>query len=156
MVYESLRKKSMEVFLPKIKVSRRRRDRKITLDVPLFPGYLFVKTDLKPVEHLEIKKTVGVVTLVGNSGGPVSVPDNAVTSLRIMTQSGQMIMTGTKLKAGAMVLITGGPFTGVEGILLRRKGKGRVVVNINPLDQFAGVEIDMADIEVLPEIASKT
>jgi hypothetical protein len=39
-VHDGLYKKSMEVFLPKIKVPSRRRDRKLMLKVPLFPGYL--------------------------------------------------------------------------------------------------------------------
>ncbi|MFQ5486682.1 MAG: transcription termination/antitermination NusG family protein, partial [Desulfobacterales bacterium] len=53
-VSESLINKSMEVFLPKIQVKSRRRDRKMLIRVPLFPGYLFVKTDLNPYEHVEI------------------------------------------------------------------------------------------------------
>ena len=152
-VHDSLRKKSMEVFLPKIKVSRKRRDRKVVINVPLFPGYLFVKTDLHPVEHLEIKKTVGVVNLVGNAEGPVSVPDHALESLKIMVCGDQFIETGRRITAGSRVMVIRGPFTGVEGILVRQKGKGRVIVNIDPLEQFAGVEIDMDDIEVLPTIS---
>jgi transcription antitermination factor NusG len=51
-VNENLIKKSMEVFLPKVQVRSKRRDRKLMIRVPLFPGYLFVKTDLKPHEHI--------------------------------------------------------------------------------------------------------
>jgi len=149
-VHDSLLKKSMEVFLPKVNVTRKRRDRNVVINVPLFPGYLFVKTDLNPVEHLEIKKTVGVVSLVGTAEGPVSVPDNALESLKIMTHADQFIEIGRRIKAGSRVMVIRGPFTGVEGILIRRKGKGRVIVNIDPLEQFAGVEIDMDDIEALP------
>jgi predicted nucleotidyltransferase len=43
------------------------------IDVPLFPGYVFVKTDLNPYEHVEIVKTVGAVRLIGNHQGPVPV-----------------------------------------------------------------------------------
>ena len=47
-VNEALMKKTKEVFLPKILVRSTRRDRKAMIRVPLFPGYLFVKTDLEP------------------------------------------------------------------------------------------------------------
>ena len=55
--FEGLEKKRLEVFLPKVKMRSRRRDRKVMIRVPLFPGYLFVRTDLHPREHLEIVKT---------------------------------------------------------------------------------------------------
>jgi transcription termination/antitermination protein NusG len=151
---EGLRGKSMEVFLPRITVSRKRRDRRVTLRVPMFPGYLFVKTDLAPSEHLEIKKTVGVVTLVGNAGGPIPVPDHAVEALRIMARADSEVLTGHAVKTGSRVMVVGGPFAGIEGVFVRRKGKGRVIVNIDPLERFAGVEISMDDIEVLPDMGS--
>ena len=55
-VNDGLNKKTIEVFLPKIKVRSKRRDRKLMINVPLFPGYVFVKSDLHPDNHLEIVK----------------------------------------------------------------------------------------------------
>ena len=46
-VYDGLCKKSVDVFLPKVMVRSKRRDRKLMIRVPLFPGYVFVKTDSK-------------------------------------------------------------------------------------------------------------
>ena len=83
-VHEGLLKKNLDVFLPKIKVQSRRRDRRLMIQVPLFPGYLFVRTDLRPERHLEIVKTVGAVRLIGTKDGPVPVPDETVASLEIM------------------------------------------------------------------------
>ena len=59
MVRDGLAKKSSEAFLPKHRVKSRRRDRKKVIRVPLFPGYVFTKSDLNPDEHIEILKTVG-------------------------------------------------------------------------------------------------
>jgi len=47
-----------------------------------------------------------------------------------------------------------GPFAGVIGTFARYKGKGRVIVNIEALGQFAGVDVSEEDIEKLPEILS--
>jgi hypothetical protein len=47
-----------------------------------------------------------------------------------------------------------GPFTGVIGTFVRYRGKGRVIVNIEALGQFAGAEVSEEDIEKLPEILS--
>ncbi|MCP5048827.1 MAG: transcriptional antiterminator, partial [bacterium] len=99
-VNDGLLKKSIEAFLPKVTVRSKRRDRKVTIRVPLFPGYLFVKTDLHPYSHLEVVKTVGAVRLIGNKQGPVPVADETVDSLQIMVESNHPVTTGHRLKAG--------------------------------------------------------
>jgi transcription elongation factor/antiterminator RfaH len=151
-VNDGLIKKSMEVFLPKIKVQSKRRDRKLMIHVPLFPGYLFVKTDLNPTEHLEILKTVGAVRLVGNTDGPVSISDETIGSLKIMVASDQAVVTGTRFQKGDKVIVVEGPFAGVIGTFVRYRGKGRVIVNIEALGQFAGVDVSEEDVEKLPGI----
>ena len=153
-VDEGLKKKTLEVFLPKIKVRSKRRDRRAMIQVPLFPGYVFVKTDLHPHSHLEIVKTAGAVRLIGSKLGPVPVPDETIDSLRIMIASDGPISTGTRLKPGDRVMVVDGPFTGVSGTLIRYRGKGRVIVNIEALGQYAGVDVDEHDVEVLPKIIS--
>ncbi|PIP37678.1 MAG: transcriptional antiterminator [Desulfobacterales bacterium CG23_combo_of_CG06-09_8_20_14_all_52_9] len=149
-VTEGLTKKSLEVFLPKIQVQSRRKDRKLLIRAPLFPGYVFVKTDLNPYQHLEIVKTVGAVRLIGNKTGPVPVMDETVTSLQIMVAGDHTILTGSRLKRGDRVMVVNGPFTGVTGIFIRYKSQGRVVVNIEALGQYAAVDVDQDDVEKIP------
>ncbi|MFC1829901.1 transcription termination/antitermination protein NusG [Thermodesulfobacteriota bacterium] len=151
-VREGLNKKSLDAFLPKVLVPSRRRDRKVMIRVPLFPGYLFVKTDLNPTEHIEIVKTAGVVRFIGNKDGPISVPDTTIESLKVMVESDQAITTGYRFKKGDRVTVVSGPFTGVTGFFARYKGKGRVIVNIEALGQHAGVDVNEEDVEKLPDI----
>jgi len=153
-VNEGLQKKSFEAFLPKIRVKSKRRDRKLMIHVPLFPGYLFVRSNLNPPEHLEILKTVGVVRMVGNRSGPIPVFDDTVESLKIMVTGGEEIITGTRFKKGDTIMVVEGPFAGVTGYFIRYRGKGRVVVNIEALGQFAAVDVDEDDVERVPEILS--
>jgi len=150
-VHDGLIKKSVEIFLPKVKVRSKRRDRKLMIRVPIFPGYLFVKTDLSPNEHIEIVKTVGAVRLIGSKDGPVSVPDETVESLKIMVSGDHAVQTGTRFKKGDRVMVMTGPFSGVIGAFARYKGQGRVVVNIEALGQYAGVDVSEEDIEILPK-----
>jgi transcriptional antiterminator NusG len=151
-VNEGLGKKSIEVFLPKVTVRSKRRDRKAMIRIPLFPGYLFVKTDLSPQSHLEVVKTAGAVRLIGSKQGPIPVPDDTIASLKIMVASDHPVTTGYQLKKGDKVLVVSGPFAGVNGTFVRYGGKGRVVVNIEALGQYAGVEVSEDEIEVLPKI----
>lgn len=151
-VNQALEKKSIEVFLPRITVRSKRRDRKKMIKIPLFPGYLFVRTDLNPHEHIEIVKTTGAVRLIGSTKGPVPITSTAIESLKIMVSTDAEIETGTRFKKGDMVLVTRGPFSGVTGIFSNYRGKDRVLVNIEALGQFAAVVVDVDDIEKLPEI----
>ena len=151
-VNEGLEKKSLEVFLPKIQIKSKRRDRKRLIRVPLFPGYLFVKTTLNPTEHIEILKTVGAVRLVGNKDGPVSISDDTLESLKIMVATDNPVTTGSRFKKGDRVMVIEGPFAGVIGTFVRYRGKERVIVNIEALGQFAGVDVSEDEVEKLPEI----
>jgi len=147
-----LTKKSIEVFSPKIKARSKRRDRKAMIQVPLFPGYVFVKTDLNPYEHIEIVKTAGVVRIIGNKDGPLAVPHESIESLKIIVAGNSSVTTGTRLRKGDIVMVINGPFAGVTGTFIRYKGKERVVVYIGALGQFASVEVSEDDVEIIPEL----
>lgn len=151
-VNDGLFKRSMEAFLPKIKVRSKRRDRKLMIQVPLFPGYVFVKSDLNPDEYLEILKTPGVVRVIGNKSGPLPVIHETVESLKIMVAGGEEIITGTRFKKGDKILVVAGPFSGITGYFIRYRGQGRIIVNIEALGQFAAVNVREEDIEPVPEI----
>lgn len=153
-VNEGLDKKDLEVFLPKIQVRSKRKDRKAMIRVPLFPGYLFVKSTLTPQEHLDILKTVGAVRLIGNTGGPVPVPDETIESLKIMIAGPNAVETGSRFKKGDRVIVVAGPLVGVTGQFVRYRGRGRVIVSIKALGQYAGVEVSEDDVEILPAILS--
>ena len=153
-VNDLLLKKSVEAYLPIITVSSKRKDRKAMIRVPLFPGYIFVKTDLHPDSHLEVVKTVGAVRLIGTKLQPVPVPDETIESLQIMIDSNNPVTTGHRLNAGDKVMVVYGPFTGVVGTFARYGGKGRVIVNIEALGQYAGVEVSEEYIEIIPKILS--
>lgn len=153
-VNDGLLKKSIEVYLPLVTVRSRRRDRRVMIRVPLFPGYIFVKTNLHPDSHLEVVKTAGAVRLIGNRQGPLPVQDETVNSLQIMVESNHPVTTGNQLKSGDQVMVVYGPFTGVVGTFVRYGGRGRVIVNIEALGQYAGVEVNEEDIEIVPKILS--
>jgi transcription elongation factor/antiterminator RfaH len=153
-VNDLLLKKSVEAYLPLVTVRSKRRDRKAMIRVPLFPGYVFVKTDLQPHSHLEVVQTVGAVRLIGNKQGPLPVPGESINSLQIMVDSNNPVTTGHRLKTGDKVMVVYGPFAGVVGTFVRYGGKGRVIVNIEALGQYAGVEISEEDIERIPKILS--
>lgn len=149
-VFDNLTKKSFEAFLPKMKKASRRTDRRVVLDVPIFPGYVFVKSSLTAEAHLSILKTLGVVRVLGSKRGPVAIPEESLTSLRIMVAAGEEIFTNPTFLEGEAVIVTGGPLKGITGIFSKHLGQGRVIVNIDILGQSAAVHVSDTDIERIP------
>ena len=153
-VYNSIVKKKIDVFLPKTKRKSRRKDRNIMIEIPLFPGYIFVKSTFNSADQLNILKTVGAVRLLGNQSGPVAVPQSQVESLKILTSANMDLITGTniRLKRGDLVMILEGPMAGAKGEFSRYKGKGRVIIKIDVLGQYAGVEVEQDNVEKIPDL----
>lgn len=142
-VYSGIYGKSIEVFLPRIQVMSRRKDRRKKILVPLIPGYVFVNTELDYEEHLNILKTVGVVRLIGFEGKPVPVNDDEIASLRILDGTDRTVQNREFMKTGDRVVIMEGPLKGLMGFYLHHKGQSRkVVVSVELLHRSLEVEIE--------------
>src|SRR6266705_2514893 len=72
--------RSVEHFVPLYKSVRRWRDRRVQLDLPLFPGYVFVRLALR--DRLRVIQIPSVVRLVGFNGLPTALPDIEMEIMR--------------------------------------------------------------------------
>lgn len=140
-----LRARAVEHFLPLYSSLRRWKDRRVELELPLFPGYIFVRLALG--ERLQVLAVPGVVRLIGFSGQPYPLPDGEVENLRSGIRSGLRIRPHPYLSVGARVRIKRGPLGGAEGILIRRKNTYRLVLSLEQIARSASVEVDAADVE---------
>ncbi|MDI6852054.1 MAG: transcription termination/antitermination NusG family protein [Deltaproteobacteria bacterium] len=150
-VESALRQKDQEVYLPRIKVPSRRRDRKLFLRQPLFPGYLFIRTELDPRTYLDIRRTRGVVKILGRQGGFEPVPDETLESIRIMEKSGLPLITCPPLRRGMRVYITAGLLAGARGVIQKRlEKKHRLVVSVELFQRAVAVELDEDFLKLCP------
>jgi len=141
-VHDGIFSKSIQVFLPRIQVISRRKDRHKKIFVPLLPGYVFVNSLLEPREHLSILKTVGVVRLVGFEGKPVPARDDEINSLMILDGTDRSVQNIDFMNLGDRVRIMEGPLKGLVGFYLRTKGQGKVVVSVDLLHRSLEVDIE--------------
>ena len=118
-------------YLPLQCQSRQWSDRKQTVEAPLFPGYLFVQLDVCTATRLEVLRTPGVAGFVGNSRGPVPIPEEDIESVRAATFAGAECSTLPLLRAGDRVRMLRGPLAGIQGSLLRFGSKCQLVVSID-------------------------
>jgi len=148
-VYQGLIKKGKDVFLPTIRKRSRRQDRRLYLQQPLFPGYLFVRITATPAGRLDVLKTAGVVKLLGNRDVPVPVKPEIIESLKIIVLANEQVEVVNCLKQGEAVRVVCGPFAGVIGIFVKHQSAQRVVVNIDLMGRAASVNVAAEDVEPL-------
>src|SRR6266852_6040144 len=79
-VAEQLGLRSVEHFVPLYESVRRWKDRKVRLQLPLFPGYVFVRLALR--DRLRVLQVPGVARLVGFNGQPAVLPDKEIEALQ--------------------------------------------------------------------------
>jgi transcription antitermination factor NusG len=146
-VAEQLCVRSVENFLPLYASMRKWKDRRVKLDLPLFPGYVFVRLAIR--DRLRVQQVPGVVRLVGFGGTPAELPTEDVEALQLGLARGIHAEPHPYLTLGRRVRLTSGPLGGMHGILLRRKGNFRVVVSLELIQRSVVVDVDVADIEPL-------
>ena len=143
----ALQRLGLEIFLPMVTVPSRRRDRKVTLRVPLFPGYLFINVQLDTSIFHKIIKAQYVFRLLGNDR-PTSIPEVEVEGIKAIVSGERLYYPCHFLKKGKKVRVIDGPLAGVEGIILkRREQKHRLVVGVELFRRSVAVELDDEAVE---------
>ena len=131
--------RGVEHLLPCYRSRRQWKDRRVDLEMPLFPGYVFVR--LPFTERMKALTVPNVVSLIGNKQAPSVVSDDEILWIR------QGLKQGTAgphnyLKEGQRVVIIEGALSGLEGILVRLQNNMRVVVCLDSIQRAFMVDVD--------------
>lgn len=148
-VSEHLSTRGIEYFLPTYRAIHRWKDRKVELELPLFPGYVFVH--LVTQEHFRVLSVPGVARIVGTPRQPTPLPDREIESLKNARSSGIHAEPYRYLEIGRKVRIKTGPFEGLQGILVRRKGRFRVVFSLQLISSSFILDVDGSDLELIKD-----
>jgi transcriptional antiterminator NusG len=138
--------RSVEVFLPMREILSRWKDRKKRIWVPLFPGYIFVHQIDTPENRYRILNIPGAVRFVGLEGRADQVPEDQIAAIRVFLEASIAIDPYPYLRVGERVEVIAGPLKGIQGILVKKKGRFRFVVQVDLIRQAISVEIDASDV----------
>ena len=144
MVRDQLDKQGIEPLLPTVKRLSQWKDRKKEVEVPLFSGYCFVR--FSPDARLPVQKVSGVVEIVGSGRRPEPIADTEIEALKVLMTSVLPYDPHPYLHEGMQVEVVRGPLQGVQGILLRKEKRHRLVIGVRLIQQAAAVEIDVRDV----------
>lgn len=144
-VEEHFRVREIESFLPLCRMRRRWKDgSKGTVQIPLFPNYIFVR--IQRNGRVPVLEVPGVLSIVGSGRESMSVPESYIHCLQEGLQQGK-IEPHSYLATGMRVRIRSGVMAGMEGILLRKKNDFRVVLTLQMIMKSVKVEVELDEIE---------
>lgn len=144
-VQDYLRGRMVECYLPLYESVRRWQDRQKRIELPLFPGYVFVKVVCS--ERLQVLTSPSVVQIVSVAGRPAPIREDEIEALRQGLSKVSRFEPHPFLKIGRRVRVRRGLLSGMEGILLRRKDGFRLVLSIELIMRSVATEVDEADVE---------
>ena len=134
------RNRGYQEFLPMSQSRRRWSDRIKTVDLPLFPGYVFCR--LNPDYRLPLLTIPGVLHFVGLGRVPIPIEDAEIAAIDTAVRSGLGVGPWPFLKVGGRVRLEYGPLAGLEGLLVENRKQSRIVVSVALLQRSVGVEIE--------------
>lgn len=147
-VAQHLSQRQIECYLPLYQSDRRWADgSRVKLELPLFPGYLFVHIHRK--QRGAVLSVPGAVAVVGGSGGePAQLPDATIEALRAGLEL-RRAQPHPLLTVGQRARIRSGALAGFEGVVVRTKNSYRVVLTLEHIMQSYAVEVALEDLEPL-------
>lgn len=131
----------IEHLLPTYRSLRQWKDRRVTLELPLFPGYIFVH--LPFTERVKVLSLPNVVDIIGSKSAPSIVSNEEIDCIKRGVEFGNATPHPV-LVEGQRVVIVSGVLSGMQGTLLRTQNNTRVVVTVNSIARSFAVDVDIS------------
>ena len=143
---ENLERQGFACFLPLIRAEKLRRGALQVVQEPLFPRYMFIRlgTGLESQSWAPLRSTVGVSRLVTFGQTPAKIEDELISQLQVKMDSTEVQLR--HFEPGEQVVVTDGPFVGIEAIYQMADAEGRVMVLLNILSKQVKLLVPPASI----------
>ena len=145
---DNLLRQSYECYMPTLLAEKIRKGELTLVEEPLFPRYIFIRLGLglEAKSWGPIRSTLGVSRLVRFGSEPAKVPDELIALLQ---DNEARIKNSPKkiFEPGQRVVITQGPFVGLEGVFQTNDGEQRVMILIEILSKTVSMKLDLKEIK---------
>jgi len=148
-VATQLSEKGICAFLPLLAQSHRWSDRRKVVELPLFPGYVFVQFVQSAETRLVLLRTAGVAGLVGIHGEGLPIPEKQIHDVRTLLENDVPLSPHPFLSVGQRVRIRGGSLDGVEGILVAKNADRSLVLSVELIRRSLAVRVAGYEVETL-------
>lgn len=141
-VLGELKHKNVEAFLPLSTSTRQWSDRRVKIQSPIFPGYVFVRIAASLANRVAVLKTNGVLNFVGPRNVGVPIANEEIDYVRAIVDHDVVIEPHPYLHAGDKVCIRGGPLDGVTGTLEAINGDKSLVISVNLIQRSLAMRVE--------------
>jgi transcriptional antiterminator NusG len=145
-VFQQLQVRSTESYLALYAERSRWTDRVVTVERPLFSGYVFAR--FSPETRSAVISIPGVIRLLGETERD-TVSEVEVARIREALTSGYSLRPHPGIAVGSPVRVLKGVFAGVEGSVTDFRQQCKVVIALSATQQCFSLEVDLTDVEVL-------
>jgi transcription antitermination factor NusG len=146
-VADHIHRAGVECYLPLYTAVHQWNKRRAKVELPLFPGYVFVRIAL--ANRLRVLTAPGVAYLVGTKGEPTPLADAEIEPLRDCLGRKLNCEPVDYLNAGNRVRVIAGPLCGLQGVIVRRSGGTRFIVSIDLIMRSMAINVDGVDLQLL-------
>ena len=130
-------------YLPLLARSHRYGGRERTFSSPLFPGYLFCLVADRQWQLIDQNRFKARILTVHDQEDLI----NQLLGIQTALMADEVTEVFPFLVEGNPVRIVNGRLRGVEGVVQRLKGKTRVVINVEMIQQSIAMEVDGSDLQ---------
>jgi transcription antitermination factor NusG len=145
LVATALAQRGIPHYLPLVSLQRNYGPRRVTVELPLFPGYLFL---LGGADECAAALRTRRVAMVLRIDGQAQFRDE-LRQIHRVVESGESVDLYPGLQEGRRCRVISGSLAGLEGVVLRRRSSSRMYIAATVLRQSAVIEIDCALLEPL-------
>lgn len=140
-VNAELGQKGIHSLLPLISEDHKWSDRNVAVDMPLFPGYVFVRIPQEQALRVAVLRTAGVRGFVGMRGLGDPIPDSQIDGIRAVLETGIIFDLCSFPSVGQRVRVRGGSFEGIEGILTAINGDQSLVLSVDLIQRSLAIRV---------------
>jgi transcription antitermination factor NusG len=127
-------------------------DRRMRIETPIFPGYVFCRFELQ--QRAAILATPGVLRVLGNGRTPVPIADEEIAALQMLEKAEYPLQRCPYLREGDFMRIQSGSLSGLTGRVIKVKKGCRIVVSVTLLQRSVAVELDHVNLTPIGELES--
>lgn len=135
---QDLEARGIPHFLPLVTCTKFYGGRRARVELPLFPGYLFLRGDVDQAYEADRTHRVAQIIRVPDQ----QRMDQELRSIHIALSAEATLDPFPFLRNGVRVEVREGPFRGLQGIVQDRTRLDRLILQVETLGQAVSLEID--------------
>ena len=128
----------IQYYLPLVRRVRYYGRRKVLVEMPLFPGYVFLRGSRDDAFRADRSRRIAQIIAVSDQ----NQIEWEIANLRLALARLAPLEPYPYISEGMRVEVRSGPFRGLQGYVLQRRKLDRLILRVNSFGKCASLEID--------------